>query len=299
MKHILFVINPISGSGHKADIAKIAGECLDSSRFSFETVFTGYAGHAEELSYASGADIVAAVGGDGTVNEVVRGLLRSAAEGKRKALAIIPCGSGDGLALHLGISRNVRKAIQALNDDCQAPLDCARMGDRTIASISGAGFDALVSWNFTNSGKRGLKTYISEALKAWRTYTPEHYEIQADGNRWEGDAVMVSVGNSNQWGNMARITPLASVSDGKLDVTVIKPFRTIDIPLLAARLMLGRMDRSRKAECLRGSRITLRRSSEAPAHFDGDPCMMGPEIVWETMPAALDVMIPATKKGKI
>lgn len=283
-----FIVNPISGGKPKDGIISLIKKEFDQS--CCEIVETKGPGDATRIARESSSDIVVAVGGDGTVSEVAGGLT-----GSGKALGIIACGSGDGLALHLGLSRNHRKAIVDLKEGRVVPMDYGTLCGKPFFCTCGVGFDALVSWNFANSSSRGLATYIKEALKAWRNFTPGHYVIDIDGRRWEGDAVLINVANVNQWGNNAKIAPRASVTDGECDVTVVTPFSTLDIPALAFRLMTGSFDRSSKVVSLRGREIRIARDHDGPVHYDGDPSELAGPMLVSTFPAALNVVIPKNK----
>ena len=256
---MLFIVNPISGKGRKARIVSYLREK------GYKVIFTEYAGHGEELARQAKESIVVAVGGDGTVNEIARGLL-----GTDKTLGIIPCGSGDGLALHLGISRNFRKAVKTIESGATRPLDAATINGKYFFSVCGIGFDAIVSEQFAKSGKRGLSNYIVQAMKTWFSFKPQRYTIEIDGKTFESEAAFITVGNSDQWGNQARITPLADISDGELDITIVEMFHTLEIPALAFKLMTGRAHKSRRTTCLRGRHVKIIRASEGPAHADGD-----------------------------
>lgn len=268
---MLFIINPISGKGKKL---KLAEKLLAKG---YKVLFTEYAGHAEELAREATDDVVVAVGGDGTVNEVARGLV-----GSNKALGIIPCGSGDGLARHLGLSHNVDKALKTIErGECKS-MDVADVNGRMFFSVCGVGFDAVVSERFAKCGKRGLANYIKQGLKTWKEYTPERYTIEIDGVSHEMDAFFITVGNSNQWGNGAKITPLADCCDGVLDITVVEQFGVLALPGMAYKLMAGTLDRSQRVHCFKGKKIRIVRNAEGPAHADGD---------WFIAPEVLDITI--------
>lgn len=287
MKRIDFIINPISGAKDKKKVVDIIEEELDRSRFEWNFLYTSGPGDATVLARESRADIVCAVGGDGTLNEVARGLL-----GSGRTFALIPCGSGDGLALHLGISRNPRKAVRNLNEGVERSIDCGTINGKEFFSICGTGLDAIVSYRFANSGSRGLKTYIAEAVKTWKGFVFEDYDISVDGRSMNCKAALISVGNSDQWGNNARITPLADASDGLLDITVIKPFRTIDIPGIATRLMTGRLAGCSKAVCMKGKEIHIEKKGEFIAHYDGDPCSFASPLDIRVIPSAIKIIAP-------
>ena len=278
---MLFIVNPISGKGRKKRILSFL------KKEGCKVVFTEYAGHAEILAREATEKVVVAVGGDGTVNEVARGIL-----GSDKALGIIPCGSGDGLALHLGLSRNFRKAYRTILAGKNALIDSATINGRPFFSVCGVGFDATVSERFAASGKRGMFNYIRQGLKTWSDYQPEHYKIDLDGQRWETDAALITVGNSNQWGNGAKITPLADISDGTLDITVVDMFKWTQMPSLGLRLMSGSLDKSPKVHCCRGQKITITRERKGPAHADGDWFMADEYLEINILPGSLKVILP-------
>lgn len=176
MKHIVFITNPISGTISKAGIPELVEVHLDHARFSYEFVSTQYAGHATLLAQeaaARGADIVCAIGGDGTVNEVGRGLL-----GTETAMAILPCGSGNGLARHLMLPMDLKRCLDIINLDTVETLDSGVINGHPFFCTCGMGFDAFISMKFAEAGKRGLMTYVEQMLREGLSYKPETYEIE-------------------------------------------------------------------------------------------------------------------------
>jgi YegS/Rv2252/BmrU family lipid kinase len=295
VKRITFIVNPVSGGKDKKDVLAAIGRYLDLSRFSYEVLQTEKAGDATRWARECEADIVVAVGGDGTVSEVASGLL-----GTDKVLGILPCGSGDGLALHLGISRSPAKAVRTLNEACIARIDAALLDGRPFFCTAGVGLDADVALDFASSGTRGLGTYVSKAWDKWtHRDLRDRYVIETDTETGAGPAVFVTVGNANQWGNEARIVPHASLRDGLLDVTVVQPFTTYEIPDLATRLMTGTADTSRHVRTFRSAHVHIHRDHPGPAHCDGDPFEAGVDLRLEIVPGALNVVVPRTRLEKI
>ena len=278
---MLFIINPISGKRRKSRII----EYLKSQNF--KIVFTEYAGHAEILARDAQEKVIVAVGGDGTVNEVARGII-----GTDKVLGIIPCGSGDGLALHLGISRFFRQAVKTILNGKVETIDSGTINDKPFFSICGVGFDAIVSEEFAKSGKRGMLNYIDIGLKTLRHYEPEKYLVEIDGNKVETKASMITIGNSSQWGNNAQIAPLADIKDGLLDVVIVDRIDGIEMPLMAFQLMTGHLDKNHRVHCYRGQNIKITRESSGPAHADGDWFTTGPTLEIRILPHSLKVIVP-------
>ena len=184
------------------------------------------------------------------------------------------------------------KALDVLSDGAVTDIDYALVDGQPFFCTVGVGLDAIVAQKFAASSKRGLETYIGEAWSTWHHFRPETYRIRVDGQEQVFPAVFVTIGNVNQWGNEARITSLASVTDGLLDVAVVHPFHTLEIPLLATRLMDGHAHRSHRVTMLRGHRVTILRGAAGPAHVDGDPCEMGKEITAEIVPGGLRAVVP-------
>ena len=288
MEKILFIVNPISGGKKKDRIVALAKEIFPDAGIAY----TERAGHATEIARATDAGLVVAVGGDGTVNEVARGLVDS-----DKAFSIVPCGSGDGLALHLGLSRNHRKALLSIRDGRREKMDYGVVNGRPFFCTTGVGFDALIGYEFAHAKRRGLITYVSKSVKNWFGYKPDTYKVTVDGNSWSGPAVLITVGNADQWGNNARICGGSSVQDGSFFITIVKPFRTPGFIPLLFRLMTGKVEGARKTVIMHGAHVQIERGKEGPAHYDGEPFIEGTSLDVQMHAAALNVVVP--RKSRI
>ena len=287
MGKVLLIVNPVAGGKDKTEIVRLAGEILGAC----DVVYTTHAGHETELAREAEAETVVAVGGDGTVSEVASGLV-----GSGKALGIVPCGSGDGLALHLGLSRNPRKVLETIRRGVTEVIDCGEVNSRPFFVTTGVGFDAKVGYDFASAGTRGFLTYIKVSIRDWFSYKEDEYELTVDGRSWRGKALMITVGNANQWGNNARICGPASLRDGKFFVTVVKPVGSLRLISMLPALFTGKVTKCRSAVCLEGSRVEIRRSADAPMHVDGESMIGGREISAVVRPAALKVIIGKMKE---
>lgn len=290
-KHITFIVNPISGTQEKEQIIALINEYLDIDKYTFQIIYTQYAGHAEEIAAQCAEDshfAVVAVGGDGTVNEVARALTHT-----HTALGIIPCGSGNGLARHLQISMQPRKAIEAINEGLIERMDYGTINRRKFFCTCGVGFDAFVSLKFAEAGKRGLNTYIEQSLNASLNYKPETYKLTIDGNETEiYQAFLIACGNAAQYGNNAYIAPKATLTDGLLDVTILNPFTPLDVPSLALQLFTKTIDQNSHIKTFRCKTINIRREKPGVVHYDGDPVMMGANLKVKIHHAGLHVIVP-------
>ncbi len=272
----LFILNPISGTVKKAGIPKMIDQYLDKEKFDYEIRFTEYAGHATELAREAaeaGVDVVVAVGGDGTINEIGSGLIHTST-----AMAIIPCGSGNGLARHLSIPVNVRKAIEILNEYHVHALDYCTINGHPFFCTCGLGFDAFISQKFAMSKRRGPLKYIEEVLLEGLRYEPEIYTIEDENGEHRHQAYLVTCANASQYGNNAYIAPQASMSDGLLDIIIMEPFGIMDAAQVSFDLMNKTLSKSSKVQTFKAKEVNIRRKSPGPVHFDGDPMIMGEDI---------------------
>ena len=273
---ITFIVNPISGTHSKEHFPELLEELLDAARFDYEVVFTEYRGHAAKLARQcadEGRDIVVAVGGDGTVNEVARSLVHT-----DTALGIIPCGSGNGLARHLCIPLDMRKAIQIINRCQIESCDYGVINDLPFFCTCGMGFDAFISFKFAEAGKRGPITYVENVLKEGLKYKPETYEIIDENGTTRYKAFLIACANASQYGNNAYIAPGATMKDGEMDVIIMEPFDALEAPQIAADLFMKTLGNNSKIKTFRAKSITIRRKQPGAIHYDGDPIMTGTDI---------------------
>lgn len=286
---IAFIINPKSGTRKKENIPVQILTHLNSSLFNPEIVFTQYKGHGTELAKEfinNGFQVVVAVGGDGTVNEVASSLTHTNA-----ALGIIPIGSGNGLARHLGIPMNLKKAIQQLNNSEPISIDYGLVNGRPFFCTCGTGFDAYVSTEFAKGKRRGIMSYIEKIITGYFGYKSQNYHLQGNGIDLNVKAFVLTFANASQWGNNAYIAPLASVQDGKMDISIMSNFPIIAIPTLALQLFAKTIDKDLFMTTLRAESILLKRDEPGPFHYDGEPYEEGKEINVKTVHDGLMVLV--------
>ena len=210
---------------------------------------TAYAGHAVELARTAAAEgfaVVAAVGGDGTVNEVGRGLL-----GTTTALGIIPQGSGNGLARHLKVPLGLPAALQRLAAPTFSNMDVGVINGHPFFCTAGLGFDAHVSQHFAQAGSRGLSTYLRVTLREYCRYRPVPVQVSLDGREVRTDCYVLAFANASQYGNNAYIAPLADLRDGLLDVCLIDALPVVRAFRVSLAMALGNLPQSRAAEYFR------------------------------------------------
>ena len=255
----------------------------------YEVRLTEYAGHAVELARVAAADgfaVVAAVGGDGTVNEVGRGLL-----GTDTALGIVPQGSGNGLARHLKVPLGLAAALRKLAAPTFSRMDVGVINDHPFFCTAGLGFDAHVSQHFAQAGSRGLSTYLRVTLREYRRYASVPVHLNLNGQERETDCYVLAFANASQYGNNVYIAPRANLRDGLLDVCLIDAlpvFRAIKVSLGMA---LGVLPQSNAAEYFRVPRGRVTAQAPIGFHVDGDYLGHATEFVVELLPLALAVAV--------
>jgi len=290
-----FIFNPRSGRSRRyAGLPRLIRTFIAEQRLDAALVCTDHPGHATELArnaLAEGCERVVAVGGDGTMNQVAQVLA-----GTPAALALIPCGSGNGLALHLGIPTRPRRALALLADPaaCVAVIDSGTAGGFPFFNVMGLGFDADISRRFNALPRRGPAAYARAGFEAFRDRRAQQITVAAgDGPPATLEAFLVSVANSDQYGNRARLAPGAAVIDGALDLVAVHPVGFWSALPLVARLFLGTFDRSPRVVHLRGTRFTIRRRVSGLIHTDGETHEADATVEVSVRPRSLRLVVPA------
>lgn len=289
-KKITFIINPISGGINKQHFPALIGRYLDRNLFDLEINFTRSAEHNLELAQQAAEtkkDIVIAVGGDGTINNIAKYMVNTGI-----LFGIIPQGSGNGLARHLKIPLDNTKAIKVINKLHRKNIDTGMANDQFFLNVAGAGFDAHVSWMFANAPKRGFWSYTKITLNEFANYKPQSYELIVDGKTVTKDAFIICVANGSQYGNNAFIAPQANLDDGLFDISVMKPFKTYQMPAIGLEMFMKKYNNSRYVDALKGSDIVIKRPEEGVFNIDGEPVMMAKDIHIKILPESLKVIVP-------
>jgi len=291
-KRVQFIVNPVSGTQQvlKRQLPRLISNNLDAEQFEYDITWTESRGHATELAreaVQNQLDLVVAVGGDGSINEVANGLA-----GTDVPLGVLPFGSGNGLARHLGYPMNKSKAIRVFNKFRVEEMDLFRLGDTYICSTAGFGFDAHVAGLFDNSWPRGLLGYTLGFLKAFIRYPYFDYRITLPDREIEGRAFMIVLCNSNQHGYNVKIAPKASVHDGMMDVWILDRFPRWKASLIFLSILRGMHHKSSYFNSFTTGRVIV--ETNKPIHFqtDGEPGEKITRIEAVVKPRALRVVVP-------
>ncbi len=287
MKKTLFIINPIAGTRSKKDIPLLIEQGIDKDKFKVDIAFTEKSDHATDLALdavRANYDLVIAVGGDGTINEVARGLVNSSV-----ALGIIPMGSGNGLARHLLIPMNIKEAIKKLNHYQVLKIDTGTINNRLFLCTAGIGLDAKVSHDFSKQTKRGFFTYSKVAMNNFIKSQVSFWEIETDGISEKVDGLLLTIANANQYGNNVFIAPQAQLQDGEFDVCVLKKFSFLNSPLVLRDLFNKNLHNNRFYSLRKGKQILIKNEGEVEIHYDGEPMLVQGNITVQMHPLSLNV----------
>jgi YegS/Rv2252/BmrU family lipid kinase len=291
------IINPISGTGGRQGIgarrAELAAQALRARGIDGQVFLTGYSRHACELArsaVAAGAPLVIAWGGDGTVNEVASELTPG-----RAALGIVPSGSGNGLARQLGIPLDPTAALRVALEGREIAIDGGELDGRLFFNVAGVGLDARVAHQFAANGlvRRGFARYLQIAASELFTFTPDEHTIMVDGVLvTRTRALLVEVANGQQYGNGARIAPLARVDDGRLDVVVVADRSPVETLLEAPLLFAGQVGRVRGVTMRRATSLEITSGRPVIYHVDGEPFVGGASLKGQVHAKVLRVKVP-------
>jgi YegS/Rv2252/BmrU family lipid kinase len=287
-KKIAFIINPISGTKKKTDIPLYIHEKLDG-KFEIDIRFTERKGHAFEMAQqmaSEGYDIIVAVGGDGTVNEIASALVHT-----NTALGIIPCGSGNGLARHLQIPLDCKEAIELFHHYKIVDIDYGTANDIKFFCTCGVGFDAHIGYVFSQNKKRGFWTYLKSVVGEFVSYKPKKYKFKTRQVEFKKKAFLVTFANASQYGNDAFIAPHADIQDGLIDVCILEPFPAFQAVDIGYKLMSKKLDRCRYVQILKTDKVKIKRKKKDVFHYDGEPCVMKKKIKIESHPRGLKVAV--------
>ena len=288
-KKICFIVNPISGVGKQNIVEKLIKKNLNHNEFTYEICYSKYNKHAKKLSsqaILNGAQIIVAVGGDGSVNEIAQGMI-----GSNAALGIIPTGSGNGFARHFKIPKDPTEAIKIINNCYEKWIDTVKINDESYLGVAGVGFDADVSLAFSNLEKRGLSSYLKIILNKITHYKAQKYQLIIDGKPYTRKAFLICFANSQQYGNNAFIAPKAEIDDGYLDVIIWRAFPKHATPKLLHDLFSKHLDNSKYTETFRCQEVILNRPMKT-LHIDGEPLNVMDDVYIRVLPSSLKIIAP-------
>lgn len=292
VKNLLFIVNPKAGVRLQRRIRESIENNLDPQTYSYGIWMTEYKGHAPELAQKAiqeGFDVVVAVGGDGSINEVASGLLHSSG-----TLGIIPAGSGNGLAMHLGYGRNIDKAIQKLNSAQMQVIDAGRFNGRPFFNVAGIGFDGLVSNLMEGKNKRGFIPYFTESVKAGLHYESKDCVLEFEGKRIERKCFAIAIANGPMYGYNFEIAPGAKLDDGLFSIVLLNDAPRWQYFAAVPATLNGKILEAPFVEHFTAKSLKIWAEGSNFVHLDGEGMQEDGEMHIEVLPQALRVLVPST-----
>lgn len=294
MKKAIVIYNPISGKGLGQKAADAIRNSQLNELYNLTNHKTEYSGHAKEIALKAlneGFRYFIAVGGDGTINEV-----GSVLKNKDAVLGIIPMGSGNGLAKHIGMSTDIETAIMQLCDASESSIDTLTINDRFSVNVSGFGFDGYVAYRFNHHGKRGLSTYTKIGLTEYFRYPLQEFEITLDNQTKQVKKHMLVIANASQFGNAAIIAPTADLTDGKLELVAVELPPVLNIPGILYRLFSGKLKDNKYIQTYKCKSFVAKSNKPVHLHIDGESMEPVNEIKVCIEPKSLIILTPKNVK---
>jgi len=288
-KTAAIIINPISGGIDKAPVFELIRKHFPAT-INYEIIVWEHPEQKDDIIKkirTTNFDIVIAAGGDGTINQVAQAVLDTTS-----TLAIIPLGSGNGLARHLKIPLDTKKAIELIGNGKKNKIDVCTVNGNYFFCTSGIGFDALIGKLFAACKTRGYFTYLKLVFSNFINYKPLTYTLIVDEKTVNTKAFLITMANAGQYGNNVYIAPQADISDGLIDIVVVKPFKLWQSILIAKKLFNKTLHLSKYVEIYTGKNIVVNRDALGPVHFDGEPAEMGTVLRYQIQQCAIEVIVP-------
>ena len=289
-RRIVFIVNPKAGTNLQRHIEKSIDRHLDHKRFIYGIWHTEKAGHAAELArkaHAEGYDIVVAVGGDGSINEVASALLHT-----EVVMGIIPAGSGNGLAMHLGYGRDIDQAMRKINTAKVQTIDCGMMNGQPFINLAGIGFDGLVAKLMRGSNWRGFLPYFLRSVEAGLKYTARTCTIETEDQVITEKCFVVTVANGPMYGYNFQIAPDARLDDGLFSVVLFKDVPRWQYFAAVPSSLNGKIYDAGFVRHFSARRVKISCEGINYVHIDGEGMEMTGELVIEMVPHCLNVLVP-------
>jgi diacylglycerol kinase (ATP) len=294
-RNFIVFINPISGTKNKDKARNIVEKELTKNNFTYQFLPTEKSGDYSflktKIEQENITDIIIC-GGDGTVNQVGAYI-----QNTNVHVGIIPMGSGNGLAFTAGIPKSPQKAMAVIIKGNANFIDAFLINNHFGCHNIGVGFDAKIAHEFSKSKKRGPATYIKLVAKNYFKARAHSFQINVNNTQLNVKAFFVTISNSNQFGNSLTIAPKASLSDGLLDVVIVKKSNKLDIFFkMINQLKFGKVvsesNDKKTVHYFQTKKISISNLDKALLHIDGEPVKTIEQIEIEIIEKAFRLIQP-------
>ena len=288
-KNLLAIVNPISGIGKQKKIEKVLKENLNQDLFDYSVAYTEHIHHGTEIARDAamkGYDVVVAVGGDGSVNDVISGLKDS-----ETTLGIIPCGSGNGLARNLKLPLIPTLAVRVLNQYNEEKIDTIVLNNsHIIASIAGVGFDAFIARLMKAAKLRGFSAYLNLIMREYPSYKEKDYHLVIDDRELDRNAWFITFANSNQFGYNAAVAPKAKLDDGLIDISIVDKIPLEHVPITGPLVYANHFELSQHVEMFKAHEVHVSGNIDKWVNIDGEGENIGQELHFVNHPHSLKIL---------
>jgi YegS/Rv2252/BmrU family lipid kinase len=286
-RKIAFIINPNAGVKKKINIQLFIETHFNKS-IPYDIIVWENKNDFESIKkqiQSGNYTCAVACGGDGTVNKVASSILNTSV-----SLGILPLGSGNGLARTVGVSMDLNEALKQIEKGNTITIDSATINDIPYFCTAGIGFDALIANLFAKNSTRGFISYVTTSIKAYFGYQANEYSVSINNQIFKEKAFLITIANAGQWGNDVYIAPEASIHDGYLNTTILKPFKLYHFPFLATKLFGKKIHTSNFVKTVKGKEIKISFEGSLPIHFDGEPTIAEKDIILKLKPASINIV---------
>ncbi len=271
MKKYKLIANPHAGRGKAGDIMAEVVRLFNARKVRFDLETTTGAGDAEYIAAnaftSDEYSAVISIGGDGTVNDIVQKAVFTG-----KPVGVIPAGSGNDFTKVLNTPKKLDDIVDMLLTGRTKVIDVGRMNERFFANNVGIGFDAAVNYNSRRIRwiKGGLAVYVCALLKTLNRYKPLPMNISINGEIFEQNMFLVSVGNGTTCGGGFKLTPHAKIDDQLLDITMVKPLSLLQLLRHFPKVFQGTIDKTKYTVTRQAEKLTVKSLHPLPIHVDGE-----------------------------
>ncbi len=296
IKHI-FIVNPAAGKGKGLKLIPEIRKILTEKKQEYGIEITERPGHAQELARihgGKGESRIYSVGGDGTLNEVLNGMV-----GMDSSLAVIPCGSGNDFIRSLTSRWSIEDIVERTIDGSEKSIDVIKVNERYFINIASVGFDAEVVYNARKikkiPGLPGSVAYILGILSTVFKYGGSHMHINIDGNRIDKKLLLTAVANGRYYGGGMLPVPAARIEDGLIDICTVDAISKVKILAFFPKLIKGTHGDMKEVSFYKGKRVEIASNHDMTINTDGE-VIRGQEIVFEVIPKGVRIIVPKDDK---
>lgn len=290
--NIAFIVNPFSGSVKKRNIPEAIELYLDHNKYNYTIHYTEYSGHATDIARKlsdTNIDVIVAVGGDGSIHEIGNGLTNP-----NITLGILPIGSGNGLATHLGYKpRNLADAFDIINKGYSVNIDVGVINQTKFFSVFGVGLDANIAYDYKTRRNRNFFAYAFLVVKQSLFYL-NFFDIEFHiENTWRKEKILIISGfNSDQFGYNFGIVPWASAQDGRLDICILKKFNRLKLLWVTICLLLKKPKWIKEMELVATDQMIIKKNDAIKFQMDGDPFELKEDLHISMLKTSFPILVP-------